>query len=259
MKEKELKKEINWLLREKYNTTGSGPVVLRAAKRDIKRLKGGEPIDYLIGFTEFLGTKIDLSQKPMIPRTETEYWVEKAVEVLKKNSKNKEVECLDVFAGPGCIGIAILRTCPELCRRIDFAEKNKKFLKQIKINLKINKINKNRCRVINSDIFSKIRKRYDYIFANPPYVPAKNKEKVQKSVLKWEPKSAIFGGKDGLFFIKKFLKEAKDHLKKEGKIYLEFDPPQKKDIKSLVKKYGYSGCSFSKDQYNKWRCAVIKF
>lgn len=68
---------------------------------------------------------------------------------------------------------------------------------------------------------------------------------------------ALFGGKDGLFYIRKFLKEAKNHLNKNGKIYMEFDYIQKREIERLLKKFSYKNYKFNKDQYNKWRWVEI--
>ncbi len=261
-----LKREINWLLEEKYKGK-----LTQEAKKDIESLKKGEPIDYLIGFKEFLGCKIDLSQRPLIPRPETEYWVGKVIEEIK-NLKRKNLNILDIFAGSGCIGVAVLKHIRN--SRMDFAEIEKKFLKQIKINLKINRINPERYRLIQSDIFQNIKGKYGLIFANPPYVAKKKIKKVQKSVLDFEPKEALFGGKEGLSLIRKFFKTAKSHLKKRGKIYLEFDSGQKEKIKKILKEYSYSNTraaakgeeedlssstyQFFKDQYGKWRYLVTQ-
>ncbi len=106
---------------------------------------------------------------------------------------------------------------------------------------------------IQSDIFNKVVGRYDYIFANPPYIPKTKINKIQKSVLKFEPKKALFGGIDGLFYIRSFLKDAKKYLNTGGVIFMEFDPPQKKDIEKLINEYGFSDYEFCKDQYNKLR------
>jgi release factor glutamine methyltransferase len=232
----------------------------------VRRGEGG-PLDYIRGFSEFLGCKIDLSQKPMIPRPETEFWLKKAIKSI--NRARREVVCLDIFAGSGCIGIAVLKNCPELCREAVFGEIDKNLVKQIKLNLKINKIPAKRYKVIQSDIFEKIKEKsphlkfkcgdkYDYIFANPPYVAKKRKHLVQKSVLDFEPYKALFGGKDGMFFINKFLKDAKKYLNKNGKIYLEFDSFQKKMIEKLLKQFRYKEFKFYKDQFRKWRWVAIE-
>ena len=233
-----MQKEIGWLLKEKYFGKPS-----KEFYKDIERLKAGEPLDYVIGFTDFLGCKIDLSKKPLIPRPETEYW---AGEVLKEelfsSAQGKILHILDIFCGSGCIGTAISRHVKNA--KVDFVDKYKYF---------------NNPNFIKSDIFSKVKGKYDYIFANPPYIPKTKINKIQKSVLKFEPKVALFGGKDGLFYVRKFLRDAKDHLNIGGKIFMEFDSPQKKEIEKIIKKYNYSSYEFHKDQYTRWRWVNISF
>jgi HemK-like putative methylase len=239
------------LLQEKYQGK-----LTRAATRDIAKLQKGEHVDYLIGFVEFAGCCIDVSQKPLIPRPETEYWTQKAIEELRRLPKEDlGIRCLDIFAGSGCVGIAVLKHI--LQAHVDFAEQERKFLKQILVNLKKNHIPGKRFRVIRSDIFSEISLKYDYIFANPPYVAESRKRSVQPSVLKHEPSQALFAGKDGLKYIRRFLKGAKRHLLPGGKIYMEFDSPQKREIEKLLGQCSYSSWQFHKDQYRKYRFVVI--
>ncbi|MEK7510512.1 MAG: HemK family protein methyltransferase [Patescibacteria group bacterium] len=244
-----LQKEIRWLLEEKY-----GGKTTEEAKKDIRRLQRGEPLDYVIGWVEFLGCKIDVSQKSLIPRPETEYWVQKAIQDVRKskikNQKSK-IRCLDIFAGSGCIGIVALKHIP--LATVDFAEKERRFLKQIKVNAHLNGVDSSRYRLIQSDIFSRIFRAYDYMFANPPYVAESRKTKVQKSVLQWEPRHSIFGGKDGLRYITTFLREAKHYLKPRGTIYMEFDSPQEKKIARMLKEFAYREFEFFKDQYGRRR------
>ncbi len=262
-----MEKEIKWLLKEKYFNKPS-----KQFYKDVERLKAGEPLDYVIGFTEFLKCKIDLSKRPLVPRPETEFWVGKVIEnIVSLEDGGRGKRCLDLFSGSGCVGVAVLaKTGILLC---DMADSDKNAIAQIKINCKLNKINSKRYRIIKSDVFKNIKgnpalnhaEGYDFIFANPPYIPVTRKSKVQKSVLKFEPKKALFGGSDGLFYIRKFLKDAKNHLRPEGKIFMEFDgsagspqvPPQKKQIEKIIRKYNYKNYEFHKDQYNKWRWVSI--
>ncbi len=235
-----MEREIAWLLNEKYKGKRT-----KEAKKDIERIIKGEPIDYVIGFTYFLGAKIFLSYKPLIPRPETEFWAEKAV----KKIGDKKASCLDLFCGSGAVGISVLKNNKN--SRVDFADIDRNALKQTLINLKKNKIKEERYNVFYSNIFSNVKNKYDYIFANPPYISKKRISKVQKSVLDFEPQKALFGGEDGLKLVKPFLKDFRNYLKKEGKVYMEFDSFQKRSIEKIAKE-----AHFYRDQYGKWRYLI---
>ncbi len=227
---------------------------------DVKRLKRGEPLAYVIGWADFLGVKIDLRYKPLIPRPETEFWTERAIAHIKSKSTNgyecnESVKCLDVFAGSGCIGIAVLKHVSQA--RMDFADISPKALKQIKFNLKLNKIKAGRYQIKHSHILENVRMSYDYIFANPPYIPLPRKKRLSKSVVAYEPHAALFAGKDGLWYIRRFLEEAKNHLKPGGEIWLEFDSGQKAVIEQLAKEYGWRKFKIFKDQFGRFRYAVM--
>ncbi len=214
------------------------------------------PKAYKKGSVVFLNCKIDLSERVLIPRPETEYWVKKVIKEIKKNKE--KVMVLDIFAGSGCIGIAILKNAANLCKRVDFTDVSSKAIKQIKKNLTINEIPQDKYKIYKSSFFQSLNKKYDLIVANPPYVAEKRIKEVGKSVLKYEPGIALFSGKEGLDHIKKFLKEAFNFLKKNGIIYLEFDPQQKGRIEKILKKQTYNNFKFFKDQFKKYRFVKIK-
>ena len=266
-----MEKEIGWLLQEKYphyqkfGVRASIGKLPKAAKKDIERLKAGEPLEHLIGFVEFLDCKILANKDALIPRAETEYWVGEVVEKIYpkfKSFQNTDIKVLDMFAGSGCIGISIAVSLRSLGEggcgiHTTFADSEKAALRQIEKNCVLNKISKNRYKIIQSDVFLNIEGTFDYIFANPPYIPTTRKDKIQESVLKYEPHAALFGGKDGLFFIRKFLAPAKNFLTENGQIFMEFDSIQKKQIEAMLKKYGYTSWEFHKDQYGKWRWVIV--
>jgi len=199
---------------------------------------------------DFLNCKIDLSQKVFRPRIETEYWVRKAINEIKPLFPSNP-EILDIFSGSGCIGIAVLKNCPGCL--IDFADLDEKAIEQIKINLKLNRIPEGSWRVLRTDLFENLGdKKYDVIFSNPPYVALDRIGDVQGEVLKNDPHLALFSGKDGMECIRKFLPEAKKHLKAGGLIFMEFDPDQKREIRRIFDKEGLS-YRFRKDQFGKYR------
>jgi len=108
-----------------------------------------------------------------------------------------------------------------------------------------------------SDVFEKVKGKYDFIFANPPYVAKERLDEVQESVKKLEPKISWYGGRGGLKYIKKFLKEAKNHLKEKGIIFMEIDPLQKEEVEKILKNENYKNFKFYKDQFKKIRWVKI--
>ncbi len=215
---------------------------------------------------KFINCQIDVSRKVFSPRIETEFWASRVIKEIKKIKK--PVEILDIFAGTGCIGIAALKTIKNAA--VDFVDIDKEAIKQIKINLKINlprtelvlvqgKISKKRYRVYKSDLFEKLspRRKYDFILANPPYVATNRIYEVQKEVLETEPHIALFAGKGGMVYIKKFFDKVKNYLKPWGTIFLEFDPRQKEEIEKILQNQGFKFIFF-KDQFGKYRWLKAK-
>jgi len=213
------------------------------------------PQEYKDGSVDFLGCKIDLSKRVLIPRPETEFWVRQAIVDLQKIAG--EIHVLDIFSGSGCVGIAAAKKNPRAM--IDFIDIGKNEIGQIKINLEINVIDKKRVCVIKSNTFENVPHGtvYDAILANPPYIDPERINEVQGSVLDYEPRQALFGGTRGLEVIEKFLKTARNFLKPLGFIYLEFDPSQIGEVEKIIKKNNYSSFEFFKDQFEQWRFAKI--
>jgi release factor glutamine methyltransferase len=207
---------------------------------------------------KFLNCKIDISKGVFIPRPETEFWTKEAIKEIQNYItlyRSNELKILDIFAGSGCIGVAVLKNIGK--SHVDFVDVDEKAIEQIKINLKLNEISPKRYRVIKSDVFEKVKGKYDFIFANPPYVAKERLDEVQESVKKLEPKISWYGGRGGLRYIKKFLKEAKNHLKENGIIFMEIDPLQKEEVEKILKNEGYKKFKFFKDQFKKIRWVKI--
>jgi release factor glutamine methyltransferase len=245
-----MNKEAKWLLDEKYKGLES-----EAFQDDLKLLESGTPLAYIIGNIPFYNCTIDLEYKPLIPRTETEYWVHQFIE---KELGDKKAEVLDIFSGSGCIGVSVLKNTENT--KVDFAELQENNIKQIKKNLKLNNIEEKRYHVLDSDVFQNIKdKKYDYILANPPYISEDKKSDVQKSVLEYEDRLALFAKEQGLFFIDKLIKESKKYLKDGGQVYIEYDSWQTEKIKELLKENNITDFKIIEDQYDKDRVLMFSY
>lgn len=250
-----MKKEHQWILDDKH-----GGIETPEFKEDVKRAEKGEPIDYIIGSKPFLRCVIDLSHHPLIPREETEYWVEKVIHKIQGDwDGTSKIKCLDLFAGSGCIGVALLRHIP--FTTVDFGENNPEYVEQIKKNINLNEIDKTRTNIAQSDVFEMIHGKYDYILANPPYISREKIKDVQKSVLDFEPHDALFAEETGLFYVRKIIDEAHNYLNPGGRVYIEFDSWQQPAIQSLIEDESYSSIyenmTFINDQYERPRVVVI--
>lgn len=243
-----LKKEKEWLLKEKYSGRKSA-----AYNADVKRLESGQPLAYVIGHIFFLGCTIGLKRHPLIPRPETEWWVEKIISQIKNNTVSKKpLDVLDIFSGSGCIGLAILKHVPEA--HVTFADKEQSCVEQILDNITLNNIESLRTKVVRSDMFASIHGTFDYIFTNPPYIAESRKNTIQDSVLAYEPRGALFAGDDGLFYIRKLIANAPRFLKVDGKMYVEFDTWQRGLIESVLSRSpSYEKHIWHTDQYGKPR------
>lgn len=211
------------------------------------------PKEYKQGYARFLGLKIDLSQRVLIPRPETEFWVRLAIKYLAA-SKRKDLKILDMCCGSGCIGIAALKKLPGSCVR--FVDIDPRAIKQTKINIRQNGIEAKRSKVTQGSLFEKLPADacYDAILANPPYVDKKRIGEVQPSVIKYEPLSALWGGgKNGLSFIKRIINTSRRFLAEGGALFLEFDESQRDEIRLMLAKRNFVDIEFFKDQFERWR------
>lgn len=201
------------------------------------KINEGYPLQYAIGKWNFYGLDLLVDKRALIPRYETEILVDL---IINDNSNNKKI--LDIGTGSGAISLALSKNLKDSKiigvdiskNAIDLANENK-----IKLNI-------NNVEFKESDIFSNIDEKFDIIVSNPPYINKEDFEKLDKK-LYYEPQNALYGGEDGLYFYKKIIKNAKNFLNKNGKIYLEIGYDQKDSISNLLEEYGYKQIKSYKD------------
>jgi len=229
-----MNREENWLLTEKYGGEKTADFFI-----DCKRLAGGEPLAYLIGHVPFLSTKIYLDSHPLIPRPETEFWVEKVIQNIgeKPDPHQISVRVLDLCAGSGCIGVAILKAIPSA--RVDFVEIDSSHHRTIEKNINGNIRNPQRARIFGGNLYEHIADTYDYILSNPPYINSRL-GRTDPSVLEHEPHLALFAEEGGLECIRKILFETHQYLKESGTLVIEHEPEHALEMDALGTSSGYT-------------------
>lgn len=209
------------------------------------KMMNNEPEAYRIGWVPFINTHIHLDSHPLIPRTETEFWVNEFIH--KSGILNlKSPRILDLCAGSGCIGVAVLKEIPEAL--VDFAEMDESHHSTILKNIKENQLDITRTRIFGGDLFENITDQYDFILSNPPYIDPALKERVGESVKQYEPGIALYGGEKGLEIINQILIQLPSYLKEGGMLYLEHEPEQ---VEALSKHPLY--LNSEKDQFGRLR------
>ena len=219
---------------------------------DVALVTKGEAYEYVLGEINFCGAKVDLSLRPMIPRPETEFWVKQAIKDLLATRRQFVLRVLDLFSGSGCVGLAVAKNIPEAT--IDFIELDPKLKPGVENSIVRNNIKKLRTRVLTGDTWEGAGGFYDVIFAVPPYVPPQMKDEVMEELASEKP-LAFFDKEDGYYYHKQILSKAKDFLKPDGVLYLEFDITQREKIEQLAIENGWSIYSFLKDPYGH-KCAI---
>jgi len=229
-----------WLLKEKYSGEKTPEFIL-----DCARLNAREPLAYIIGSVPFLHTQIYLDSHPLIPRAETEFWVEKVISELQTVSKEKSPTVLDLCAGSGCIGIAVLKDVPNA--HVDFVEIETMHHETIRKNIEKNGIDISRTILYGGDLFSNLTTEYDYILTNPPYIDALY-DRTEVSVRTFEPHTALYGGERGMELILKIISTATSFLKDDGVLFIEHEPEQSLEIATLSNVYNFT-CETHLDQF----------
>ncbi|WP_310993206.1 peptide chain release factor N(5)-glutamine methyltransferase [Aequorivita marina] len=222
------------------------------------RLKNHEPIQYIIGETEFYGLRFKVNPHTLIPRPETEELVEvilSEVEAFSQNAASKTI--LDIGTGSGCIAISLAKNLPEATvSAIDISEKTLGLAQE---NALVNDV---RVHFVQADILitKSLDKMYDVIVSNPPYVRELEKKLMQQNVLKYEPEAALFvQDSDPLLFYRTISRLAKAHLKPGGKLFFEINEYLAEETVSLLKKEGFQDIELRKDIFGKFRILKSTF
>lgn len=209
----------------------------------------GECVAYILGHKEFFGLDFIVSPAVLVPRPDTEILVETAIDYIKELQKatNTRIRVLDLCTGSGCIGISIAHHFKNIF--VEASDISKEALKIAHKNALNNSVD---ISFFQGDLFKPLQGLYQLIVSNPPYVQDGYSNSLSIEVQN-EPHSALFGGSDGLDYIRTIIKNASDYLEQNGRILIESDSSQVGTICTLFKEYGYCQIEVYKDLSGKER------
>lgn len=217
----------------------------------IRRLSTGEPIQYVLGYTEFFGLKFEVSSQVLIPRPETEDLIAAVI------AENLEVaSCLDIGTGSGCIAISLANHFPNA--RITAWEKEPEALEIAKKNAQLLGVE---VEFQQTDIFEDWPEfKVEIIVSNPPYVLHSEKMEMRENVTLFEPGTALYVPDDNpLMYYYEIAKKGKKILEENGKMYFEINERFGKEVQNLLSDLGYENISVHQDIYQKERVVVATF
>lgn len=215
----------------------------------MNRLLQNEPIQYIVGETEFYDLTFAVNSSVLIPRPETEelvYWI-------LENYNNPNQKILDIGTGSGCIAITLCKNMKEpevFALDISSASLEVAKINSAKNNTSIHFIETN---ILNAN-FSDLPTELDILISNPPYIKDSEKVLMKANVLDYEPEMALFvNDNDPLIFYRKIAELGKTNLKKNGMLFFEINEASGKEIETLLAKLDYSFIELKKDLYGKYR------
>lgn len=218
--------------------------------------KDNIPMAYIIGKVNFYNEQYIVNQDVLIPRVDSEILVEKAIEYINNENLNT---MLDMCTGSGCIGISITKNSK--IKYTTLIDVSKEALEITNKNIILNKVDK-KCSTLHSDLFSNLNNsniKYDIIVSNPPYIPTKDINGLDASVKK-EPTIALDGGKDGMDFYRKILKQALNYLNNNAVLIFEIGYDELEKFKEIINRYAeYKVVESLKDYGGNDRVVVCRF
>ena len=200
----------------------------------IEQLKTGKPYQQILGETEFYGLKFFVDEHVLIPRPETEELLELAIKKMQDpRCKIQDLKVLDIGTGSGIIPIVLKKHFPNSeISAIDFSEKA---LKTAQRNADFHEVEIN---FIYQDYLNQnLTEVYDVIISNPPYIGIEEEDEIADSVKEFEPKMALFSPtSNALIFYEKIAEDCKNHLAKDGLVFLEINQKLGKETLELFTK-----------------------
>ena len=212
-------------------------------EKALLRLKKQEPIQYILGTTEFYGLTFKVNKHTLIPRPETEELVDWVLSNL--HDQDRVLDILDIGTGSGCIAISLAKNIPTA--KVSGLDISEKTLEVAQENAVKNQVLVSFCK---KDILrtTSLENKYDIMVSNPPYVRQLEKKAMNANVLDYEPGVALFvPNEDPLLFYRKIAQLAMVSLQTRGWLYFEINEYLSKEMDVLLKEIGFANIEIKKD------------
>ena len=198
---------------------------IRELNQAVERIQDGEPLQYVLGNTEFMSLEFDVNPSVLIPRSDTETLVEYVIENAPVSPS-----ILDIGTGSGCIAIS-------LCHYIKGSSVTAMDISEKALETACNNAKKNNADVkfIQHDIMTDFEGAFDIIVSNPPYIESDVISGLDKNVRDFEPHTALDGGADGLDFYRRITKIAPLLLNVGGMLCFEVGHTQAQAVCDMMK------------------------
>jgi release factor glutamine methyltransferase len=225
----------------------------------VKRLLSREPVQYITGIQEFWSMEFKVNPLVLIPRPESEVLVEQVISVFR-DEKPVEGTCfhiLDIGTGSGAIAVSLAKEIKGAT--VWATDISQEALNIAELNSRRQGV-RDRINFRQGDLFQPIMTedvKFDIIVSNPPYIASEDFDSLPMQVRGFEPRLALDGREEGLFFIEKIIREAPDYLNPGGLLFIEMDPGQISRAMDRIEKTGqYGECGIIRDYTHKER--VVK-
>lgn len=221
----------------------------------VERLNNNEPIQYILGETEFYGRRFLVNDSVLIPRPETEELVKYIVDKQKNQFpvSNNQLSILDIGTGSGCIAISLAKELQNF--KVTAYDISEKALEIAKKNAALNKANVvfEKVDILNNQ-FLILNSQLSILISNPPYVTKQEIDRMQKNVLDFEPHLALFvEDSEPLIFYEAIANFAFNNLTDNGLVAVEINETLGEETAEVFRRKGFSEVEIIKDIYQKDR------
>lgn len=201
------------------------------------------PLQHITGEQEFMGFPFYVDENVLIPRQDTEILVCEALKILEPGMR-----ILDLCTGSGCILISLLKMSRERLHMEDItgvgADISEAALAVAERNAKALEV---RAEFRQGNLFDNIEGKFDLAISNPPYIPTRCIDALQDEVRLYDPRIALDGREDGLYFYREIVRGSAGHIKDGGRLMFEIGQDQKDPVSCLMREAGYEEIQVKKD------------